>query len=57
MCAGRRDATFEAVVDLLESGKLKVESLITHRFPIEQAAEAYEVITGKKKEKFLGVLA
>jgi len=47
---------FKAVVDLLESGKLKVEPLITHRFPIEQAAEAYEIITGKKKEPFLGVL-
>ncbi len=47
---------FEAVVSLLESGKLKVESLITHRFPIEQAAEAYEIITGKRKEPFLGVL-
>jgi predicted dehydrogenase len=47
---------FEAVVDLLASGKLKVESLITHRFPIEQATEAYDVITGKKDEPFLGVL-
>jgi len=47
---------FEAVVDLLASGKLKVESLITHRFPIEKATEAYDVITGKKKEAFLGVL-
>ena len=33
-----------------------VEPLITHRFPIEKATEAYEVITGKKKEPFLGVL-
>ncbi|MFZ5923339.1 MAG: bi-domain-containing oxidoreductase [Chloroflexota bacterium] len=47
---------FEAVVELLASGKLKVESLITHRFPIERAAKAYEVITGKKAEPFLGVL-
>ncbi len=47
---------FEAIVGLLESGKLKVQPLITHRFPIEQAAEAYEIITGKKKEQFLGVL-
>jgi len=47
---------FEAVVDLLASRKLKVESLITHRFPIEQGAKAYEVITGKRKEDFLGVL-
>jgi predicted dehydrogenase len=47
---------FEAIVELLASGKLKVENLITHRFPIEGAAEAYEIITGKKKEPFLGVL-
>ncbi len=47
---------FEAVIGLLESGKLKVESLISHRFPIEQAADAYEIITGKKKVPFLGVL-
>jgi predicted dehydrogenase len=47
---------FEAIVGLLASGKLKVQPLITHRFPIEQAAEAYEIITGKRKEPFLGVL-
>ncbi len=47
---------FEAIVDLLGSGKLQVQPLITHRFPIEQATEAYEVITGKKNEPFLGVL-
>ncbi|MBN2115306.1 MAG: bi-domain-containing oxidoreductase [Anaerolineales bacterium] len=47
---------FEAVVDLIAKGQLNVKPLITHRFPIEQATKAYEVITGKKKEKFLGVL-
>ncbi len=47
---------FQAVVSFLESRKLKVESLISHRFPIEKATEAYEIITGKKKEPFLGVL-
>ena len=47
---------FEAVVDLLASGKLKIAPMITHRFPIEKAAEAYEIITGKKKEPFLGVM-
>lgn len=47
---------FQAVVDLLSSQKLKVESLITHRFPIEDGIQAYEVITGKKKEPFLGVV-
>ena len=47
---------FQAVVDLMAGGKLKVAPLITHRFPIEKAAAAYEVITGKKKQVFLGVL-
>jgi predicted dehydrogenase len=36
--------------------KLHVKPLISHRFPIEDAAAAYEVITGKRKEPFLGVL-
>ncbi|MCK6539085.1 MAG: bi-domain-containing oxidoreductase [Anaerolineales bacterium] len=47
---------FQAVVDLMSSGKLKVKPLITHRFPIEKATVAYDVITGKKKEPFLGVV-
>ncbi len=47
---------FTAVVELMQSGKLDVAPLITHRFPIEQAASAYEVITGKAGEPFLGVL-
>ena len=47
---------FEAVVDLMAKDKLNVKPLITHRFPIEKATQAYEVITGKKKEPFLGVL-
>ncbi len=45
-----------AIVDLLASGQLDVRPLITHRYPIEQAAEAYELITNKRKEPFLGVL-
>ena len=47
---------FEAVVELMAKGQLQVKPLITHRFDINEATKAYEVITGKKKEKFLGVL-
>jgi predicted dehydrogenase/threonine dehydrogenase-like Zn-dependent dehydrogenase len=47
---------FQSVVDLMASGKLKVQPLITHRLPIEKATTAYDVITGKKKENFLGVI-
>ena len=47
---------FEAVVDLMAKGQLNVKPLITHRFDISEAMQAYEVITGKTKEPFLGVL-
>jgi predicted dehydrogenase len=46
----------EAFVDLLASGKLDVHPLISHRFPIDQAPKAYELITGKLGQPFLGVL-
>ena len=47
---------FQAVVDLMADGKLNVAQLITHRIPIEKAPQAYEIITGKRQEPFLGVL-
>ncbi len=46
----------QAVVDLLADGRLNVHPLITHRYDIAQAPEAYELITGKRNEPFLGVL-
>ena len=45
-----------AFLGLIESGKLEVKSLITHRFKIDDAANAYKVITRKTREPFLGVL-
>jgi predicted dehydrogenase len=45
----------EAVLDTIAAGKLPVEKLTTHRFPIERAAEAYDLITAKK-EPFLGIV-
>ncbi len=47
---------FESVVSLLANGQLQVKPLITHRFPIEQAPRAYELLTGKTKEEFLGIV-
>jgi len=46
----------EAFVDLLAKGQVDVKALITHRFPIENAPEAYDLITGKTNQSFLGVL-
>jgi len=36
---------FEAVLDLFASDALNVSPLITHRFPIEQASDAYSTLT------------
>ncbi len=47
---------FEAMISLFAEGKVQAAPLITHRFPIEDAADAYEVITGKRNEDFLGVV-
>jgi predicted dehydrogenase/threonine dehydrogenase-like Zn-dependent dehydrogenase len=46
----------EAFVELLAEGRLDVKPLITHRFPIENAPAAYDLITGKINQTFLGVL-
>jgi predicted dehydrogenase len=46
----------EAFLQLLCDRKLDLQPLITHRFPIARAHSAYELITGKTEEPFLGVL-
>ncbi len=46
----------EAFVQLLADGKINVGALITHRFPIEQIQSAYDLITGKVRGSFLGVV-
>lgn len=46
----------EAFVRLLAERKINVEALITHRFPIERAQSAYELITGRSRDRFLGVV-
>jgi predicted dehydrogenase len=37
---------FEAILDLMADGKLDIESLISHRFDIDIATEAYDLISG-----------
>jgi predicted dehydrogenase len=46
----------EAFLQLLADAKVDVGALITHRFPIDQAQSAYDLIAGKSEQPFLGVL-
>ena len=46
----------QAFLELISQGKMDVLSLITHRFGVEQAAEAYQLIEGQKKEPYLGIV-
>jgi predicted dehydrogenase/threonine dehydrogenase-like Zn-dependent dehydrogenase len=46
----------EAFLDLVSSGRVNVEPLITHRFKLEEGERAYQVITGEIDERYLGVL-
>jgi predicted dehydrogenase len=47
---------FEAFLDLCREGQLDVRALITHRFPIDQAEQAYRLLSGETGEPYLGVL-
>ena len=46
----------EAFLQLLSAGKVDVKSVVTHCFPIESAHNAYDLITGKSAQPFLGVV-
>ena len=46
----------EAILNLLADGKLDFKTLITHKIPISEALRAYDIITGKIKEKYTGIL-
>src|SRR5208282_5071649 len=46
----------ESFLQLVADAKVNVGPLITHRFGIEDAQRAYELIAGKSRESFLGVV-
>jgi len=41
---------------LVAAKAVKLDRLITHRFPIEQAQIAYDIVTGKNRQPYLGIL-
>jgi predicted dehydrogenase/threonine dehydrogenase-like Zn-dependent dehydrogenase len=46
---------FEAVIDLIAGRRLNVAELVTHRFPIAEAATAYEMVE-RASERSLGIV-
>ena len=46
----------EAFLQLLAERKIDMGSLVTHRFPVDEAARAYELIAGRARERYLGVV-
>ncbi len=46
----------EEFVRLLSEKKVDVKPLTTHTFPITDAIEAYGLISGKRRERYIGVL-
>jgi len=43
-------------VRLLAEKKIDTKAITTHTFPIEQAADAYAIIAGERKERYLGMV-
>lgn len=43
-------------LELVEGGQVQLNPLITHRFPIDDAAKAYELLHGVAKEPYLAIL-
>ena len=46
----------ESFLDLVADKRVNVDRLTTHRFPIEAAERAYQLISGNATESYLGVL-
>ena len=46
----------EAILNLLSENRLDFKSLVTHKIPIKDGLRAYDIITGKTNEKYIGIL-
>jgi len=46
----------QTIVELIAAGRLDVKRLISHRFGLEEAQQAYALIEGEKREPYLGIV-
>ena len=46
----------QTIIDLIAQQRLDVRSLITHRFALEDAVQAYGLIEGERREPYLGII-
>ncbi|HEY8228676.1 MAG TPA: bi-domain-containing oxidoreductase [Pyrinomonadaceae bacterium] len=46
----------ESFLELVADKRVDVDKLISHRFPIDEAEQAYELISGAAKQPYLGVI-
>ena len=46
----------EAFLDLVAAQRINIDALVTHRFTIDEAARAYQLIAGENHEPYLGVV-
>lgn len=47
---------FEAFLGLIQEGKITPKELITHSYDFDDAMSAYDLLEGRIKEKYLGIL-
>jgi polar amino acid transport system substrate-binding protein len=46
----------QVFLELIRDRKVEVQPLVTHRYPVEKGHEAYDLVTGKSAEPFIGVM-
>jgi len=47
---------FEAFLGLIDEGKITPKEILTHEFDFDNAMDAYDLLEGKVKEKYLGIV-
>jgi len=47
---------FEAFLGLIDEGKITPKEILTHEFDFDDAMKAYDLLEGKIKEKYLGIV-